>query len=81
MEQYLVGVDNGGTMVKAAVFDARGRMLGRAGYAYALETPQAGFAERDMEQLWRDTAGVIRRAVQESGVLPWKRDVPLGAGP
>lgn len=70
MEQYLVGVDNGGTMVKAAVFDARGRMLGRAGYAYALETPQAGFAERDMEQLWRDTAGVIRRAVQESGVLP-----------
>lgn len=68
METCFLGVDNGSTAVKAAVFDRHGRLLGRAGRVVAQQTPQPGAAERDMEQLWLDTAEVIRRAVRSAGV-------------
>lgn len=70
MSQFFVGVDNGGTVTKAAVFDRFGRMVGVASRAGILSTPQPGFTERDMERLWLDTAAVIREAVSGAGISP-----------
>ena len=70
MKKYFIGVDNGGTMTKSAVFDAGGNQL-----AYAREnTPQAcphpGWCDRDMDALWMATARCIREAVKKAGISP-----------
>lgn len=69
MAEYFVGVDNGGTVMKAAVFDAEGNLLGRGSCTCSVEMPKPGFTERDMEQLWLDTAGSIREALGQAGIL------------
>ena len=73
MAKYLVGIDNGGTVSKAAVFAADGRELAVAGRKVAILQPRAGWSERDMDELWRDTAAAVREALAKSGVDP--RDV------
>ena len=39
MKRYFIGVDNGGTMTKAAVFDAAGRQLASTRRLTAINTP------------------------------------------
>jgi L-xylulokinase len=70
MAKYLVGVDNGGTVSKAAVFTADGRELAVVGRPVALIVKHPGWSERDMNVLWQDTAAAIREAVEKSGVNP-----------
>lgn len=68
--KYLLGIDNGGTMSKAAVFDLAGRELAVAGRPVRVSEPHPGWSERDMDALWRDTAAAIREAVAKAGVNP-----------
>lgn len=68
MARYLVGVDNGGTMSKAAVFTEDGRELAAAGRKVEILEPHPGWSERDMASMWRGTAEAIREAVERSGV-------------
>lgn len=67
---YLMGIDNGGTFVKAGIVDETGRILAVAKEPVRNITPRAGFVERDMESLWIQNAKVIRRAVEASGLAP-----------
>ena len=68
--KYLVGVDNGGTFVKAGVADENGQLLAVAREPIQNLTPQPGFTERDMDALWEQNAKVIRTAVEKSGIDP-----------
>jgi len=70
MAKYLVGIDNGGTVSKAAVFTADGRELAVVGRPVASIVKHPGWSERDMNVLWQDTAAAIREAVEKSGVNP-----------
>ena len=70
MAKYLVGIDNGGTVSKAAVFSADGRELAVAGRRVNILQPHPGWSERDMGDLWRDTAEAIKEAIEKSGVDP-----------
>ncbi len=70
MARYLVGVDNGGTMSKAAVFNEDGRELAAASRKVAILEPQPGWSERDMDAMWRGTAEAIREALGQAGVDP-----------
>ena len=70
--RYLVGIDNGGTSVKAAVFDCEGRQLAVSSAPASAAAPVPGYAERDMDELWRINGRVIRNALQQSGVHPEK---------
>lgn len=63
----LLGLDNGLTMTKAVVFDARGRVLATARRRIAQSVPQPRHVERDMSALWQATAEAIREAVTASG--------------
>lgn len=65
---YLLGIDNGGTFVKAGIIDEQGKMLAVAREPVHNITPQPGFTERDMEELWQQNAKVIRRAIKAAGV-------------
>jgi len=70
MEKYVIGLDNGGTVIKAAVFDTLGHEIAVASRQTALITPRPGYTERDMEVLWRSNGDCIREAVQKSGLDP-----------
>ena len=68
MAHYFVGVDNGGTMSKAAVFAADGRELASAGRPVEILSPHPDWSERTMEDMWLGTAAAIREAIEKSGV-------------
>ncbi len=67
---YLLGIDNGGTATKAALFDSAGRTQAVTARAADLAEPQPGWAERDMEALWVSTAAAVREALEAAGRQP-----------
>ena len=68
--KYLLGIDNGGTFSKAALFDEEGRQISVASVPTVTITPKPGYTERDMSELWRVNAEAVRQAVEKSGVNP-----------
>lgn len=68
--RYLVGIDNGGTFSKAAVFDEDGNQVSVASAGTIMITPKSGYMERDMEQLWQVNVKAVREAIQQSGIDP-----------
>ena len=79
--KYLMGIDNGGTFSKAALFDEDGKQISVASVPTVTITPQPGYTERDMDELWEVTAQAARQAIEKSGVdakdivgVSWYRD-------
>lgn len=68
--KYLMGIDNGGTFSKAALFDTDGKQIAVASVPTVTITPRPGYTERDMEQLWEVNAEAVRTAVKKSGIDP-----------
>ena len=68
--KYFMGLDNGGTATKAALYDAKGNEIKVASVSTAMITPAPGYVERDMEEMWQANCQVIRTVVEESGVDP-----------
>jgi len=56
-----LGIDNGGSSVKAILFDKTGRQILQASEELTMITPQSGHTERDMEALWQANIRVIRQ--------------------
>lgn len=63
----LMGLDNGGSMTKCVIFDAKGRELAHAGRRLPLITPAPGLVERDLELVWRENAALIRETLELAG--------------
>ncbi|MEE8452793.1 MAG: FGGY-family carbohydrate kinase [Thermoguttaceae bacterium] len=70
MPKYLLGIDNGGTVTKVALFTTDGDEVAVAGRKSEMLTPAPGHCERDAEQLWLATAEAIRAVLEESKVDP-----------
>ena len=70
MSKYLLGVDNGCTMAKAALFTAEGQELAVASRKSDMLDTQPGWAEFDMEQIWTNAAGAIREVIERAGIDP-----------
>ncbi|RPI87598.1 MAG: carbohydrate kinase [Chloroflexi bacterium] len=70
MTKYLLGIDNGNTFSKAALFDLRGKEVAVANCAADTGYPHPGWTERDMEMLWQSTAAAVRAVLAKSGVRP-----------
>ena len=68
--KYYLGLDNGGTTTKAALYDARGREMGVASRDTKMITPKPGWTERDMEEMWEANCGVIRDVLDKTGISP-----------
>ena len=66
--RYYLGLDNGGTATKAAIFDERGKEVATAKMDTAMLVPKAGFTERDMGEMWEANCQVIQEALTKSGV-------------
>ncbi|MCF0146257.1 MAG: carbohydrate kinase, partial [Eubacterium sp.] len=50
--RYLIGMDNGGTFTKAALFDETGKQISVGSVTTNTLTPRSGWMERDMDELW-----------------------------
>lgn len=70
MKRYYLGLDNGGTTTKAALFDPAGNEICTASRSTAVITPQPGFAERDMDEMWDANCAVIHAVLEKSGAKP-----------
>lgn len=65
---YLMGIDNGLTVSKAAIFDLSGREIAVEGRKVDLIYPRPAWVERDMEVVWRSTAQAICGAIEKAGI-------------
>ena len=65
-----MGIDNGGTFSKAAIFDECGNQISVASVPTVTITPKPGYTERDMAELWKVNADAIHRAIDKSGIDP-----------
>ena len=70
MGSFFLGLDNGGTTTKAAVFSADGKEIGVASVETAALTPKIGYVERDMEEMWDANCLVIRKVIEKTGIAP-----------
>jgi L-xylulokinase len=66
--KYLLGLDNGGTVIKAALFTIDGKELAVASRSTEEITPQPGWTERDMETLWEQNCACVKEAIARAGV-------------
>ena len=60
MQPAILGIDAGTSALKGVVYDRHGTALFTAQQAYRLATPQPGWAELDMEAVWRALVDVLR---------------------
>lgn len=66
----LLGLDVGTTGCKAAVFSTDGRLLALAYAEYDFRSPEAGWAELDVQAVWEKIKASIGKAVTGSGPDP-----------
>ncbi len=66
--QYALGLDNGGTVIKAAIFDTNGKEIAVASSPTETITPVPGQVERDMEVMWEANCICIREVIKKSGI-------------
>lgn len=67
---YYLGLDNGGTTTKAALYSELGEEIAVASRETRALLPKPGFAERDMEEMWQANCQVIRSVLEQSGISP-----------
>ena len=65
---YLLGIDAGTSLIKAAVFTASGEERGSAQQPTQVISPFPGWAETDMEAVWQAVLTVIPAALARAGV-------------
>ncbi len=70
MPRYLLGIDAGSTLTKAAIFDIQGRELARAAKPVPLLRPHPGWVECDPETAWQAAATAIREVIAKTAVAP-----------
>ena len=68
--RYLMGIDNGGTFSKAAIFDEDGKQISVASVPTVTITPKPGFTERNLENLWQVNIQAIKTAIEKSEINP-----------
>lgn len=70
MAKYLLGIDDGLTNSKAALFDLAGREVAVASRRYEVVNPEPTWVEGDAERLWQNTADCIKEVITKPGVNP-----------
>jgi L-xylulokinase len=70
MSEYLLGIDNGNTISKAAIFDLEGHEIQVSSRQVKSDFPHKGWTERSMDELWQSTAAAVKEALSISGIKP-----------
>ncbi len=70
MGSYLLGIDNGSTMIKAALFGLDGSEIAVSSRPSEVTTPAPGRYERNLDAIWGTTVGVLSDLLERSGARP-----------
>ena len=70
MEKYLLGIDNGGSEIKCALFSVSGKQITSSSAALKIDTPEPGFTQRDGEEVWEANVGAIRDVLNRAKIDP-----------
>ncbi len=65
---FLLGIDNGGTVTKAALYDPSGAEIAVSAVKTEMIFPCPGHAEKDMEALWAANVHVISEVMRKAGI-------------
>ncbi len=68
MDKYFMGIDNGGTITKAAIYTSAGKEIGLATRKTKMIMPQPYHTEKNMEELWKANISVIKEAIRISKI-------------
>lgn len=78
---YFLGIDMGGTVTKAGIYDALGNEICVSEKYAAVLTPHPGFTERNMDELWSSVCTVIQAALHTAKMqIGLKADQIQGIG-
>ena len=66
---YFLGVDIGGSVIKSGLYDQKGHEKGVASIPSPVLSPQVGWTERNMDEMWQIVCTSIRQVLQ-TGVSP-----------
>ncbi len=69
-KQYLLGLDNGGTFVKAGLYRVSGEAAAFASAEVVTILGRDGLVERDMDALWAANCRVVREVIERADVKP-----------
>ncbi|WP_161598936.1 FGGY-family carbohydrate kinase [Aidingimonas lacisalsi] len=67
-QSYLLGIDSGSTVTKAAIFDEEGNTLSLGRSQIVPRHPHPHWVERDMTETWSAAAQAIHRAVSHADI-------------
>lgn len=67
---YYIGLDSGGTLMKAALFDVHGHQHGLARKTASVINERQGWVERDLSALWNDAVIAIKELLEITAVDP-----------
>lgn len=70
MRERLIGIDAGGTMTKAALFDLEGNEIACQSSPNKMHFPMPGWTERDPDVMWRAACEAIRNLLEVTGTRP-----------
>jgi len=65
---YLLGIDIGSTVLKAAIFDLEGNELGVYGELAENHSPKPGYYEREMNDLWAANVSAIQGVIKNAKI-------------
>jgi L-xylulokinase len=68
MGRYVLGMDNGGTFIKAALFTLDGKELAVASRNTPITVPKPGYTERSMTEMWQANCDCVKEAIARAGV-------------
>ena len=66
-KQYLLGLDNGSTITKAALYNLRGDEITVSSVKVKSIMTAAGFVERNMDELWQANVKAIKNVIEAAG--------------
>jgi len=69
-QTYLLGLDAGNTVIKAVLFDLQGQQVAMHALDGQSSTPQPGYVERDLNELWANAKTAIRGCIDAAGISP-----------
>ncbi|GBU10321.1 L-xylulose kinase [Gammaproteobacteria bacterium] len=65
---YFIGLDCGGTFLKAGIYDQYGKEQAIERTSLEILSPHAGYAERDMQDFWERACLVIKNVVARTSI-------------
>lgn len=65
---YYIGIDSGGTFMKAGLFDAAGRQIGLSRVSASVVTEREGWVERVLDDIWSDARAAIKDLLKKTDI-------------